>query len=173
MVSLTFAAAINPNLLTALKVIHIVSASYFGLGALLATIFALQVPYTPTIVAKARVMGWGSRTALTMIVPGVLIAGASGIAVTYYEGLSLHTRWVLVSVICYALAFVLGIVSGPLNARMRRLAEAEAHSGKRPSVELLEALAQPTPRILTAATLLLTVILVFLMFAQGRAPFMS
>ena len=163
-------AAVPVAVLNVFKVVHILSAIYFGLGALLATIYSLQVPNTPTLIAKARVMQQGSRVALSMIIPGVLLAGITGILLTAWEGIPFSSRWVLSTIICYALALIIGAASGPITARTRRQTEVEARSGKRPSAELLQALRSPVPSVLTSITLALTVILVLLMFFKQNIP---
>ncbi len=152
-------------------IVHILSAIYFGVGALLATIFSLQVPYTPTLAAKARKMGQSSRVALAMIVPGVVISGITGLILDYQEKLTFGTHWVLISLIVYIIIFVLGAAAGPMTARTRRLAESEARAGKKPSPEIIHALRSPTARILNGVTIVLTLFLVYLMFAKSGAPF--
>ncbi len=159
-------ASASPAITTTLFVLHVLSASYFGLGALFATILALQVPNTPTLSAKARIMNQSNRVALGMIVPGVLLAGIFGIALTAAQGDSLKQAWLIYSLILYAIALVMGGVSGPISARLRRQVESEARSGKKPSAALQQALRSPVPLILTGITLLVTVLLVYLMFAQ-------
>ncbi len=159
-------AITNPAVLTTLKVLHIISAVYFGLGVLVSGILTFQVPNTPTLPAKARTMDINRRVVLLMILPGSIIAGIFGFIVTYGENLSLHNKWILLSTIVFALAFLMGAGSGPVSARARRLAEAEANSGKRPSAELATALRSPVPYIFTGITIVLFIILVVLMFAQ-------
>jgi uncharacterized membrane protein len=162
-------ASVNPTVIKVFQVLHILAASYFGLGALFATILALQVPNTPTLTAKGQVMERASAIALRMIVPGVLLAGITGVILMLMEGYSLRTPWLLISIILYVAALALGGVSGPLNAKLRRQVVKEARSGKKPSADLVKALRSPVPLILTLATLAITMALVILMIAKMPA----
>ncbi len=163
-------AVVNTTLKNILFVLHILSAVYFALGAVLATIFTLQIPNTPTLTAKARVMGNNSRAARMVIIPGAALAGLSGLVLAYIEGPNsfrmFHNGWIIISLVLFVAALVLGGVSGPLAAKLRKRVETEARSGKRPSVELVKALKAPTPYILTGINLLITVALVVLMFMK-------
>jgi uncharacterized membrane protein len=161
-------ATFNPAVLTTFKVLHILSAIYFGLGVLISGVLTFQVPNTPGLPAKARTMEINRRVVLMMVIPGSLIAGIFGFIVTYGEGLGLHTKWILLSTILFVVAFLVGGASGPISARARRLVEAEANSGKRPSAELAAALRSPVPYIFTGIMVLLFAALVVLMFAQPR-----
>jgi uncharacterized membrane protein len=162
-------ATSNQAAITTVKVLHIVAASYFGLGVLLAMIFTLQVPNTPKLTHKARVMANGARVALAMIVPGSLIAGVLGFILANLEGFSIHNKWILISTVLFFVALILGGVSGPINARLRRRVESEARSGKKPSAELLQALRSPVPLIMSFVSLALAIALVVLMFVQRPA----
>ncbi|HKD75371.1 MAG TPA: DUF2269 family protein [Ktedonobacterales bacterium] len=163
-------AVINSTLKNILFILHVLSAVYFALGAVLATVFTLQVPNTPTLTAKARVMGNNSRVARMVIIPGALLAGLSGLVLAYVEGPNsfamFHNGWVIISLALFVAALVLGGVSGPLAAKLRQRVETEARSGKRPSADLVKALKAPTPYILTGVNLLITVALVVLMFTK-------
>jgi hypothetical protein len=163
-------AVVNTTLKNIVFVLHVLSAVYFAFGAVLATIFTLQVPNTPTLTAKARVMGNNSRVARMVIIPGALLAGLSGLVLAYVEGPNsfrmLHNGWVIISLVLFVAAIVLGGVSGPLATKLRQRVETEARSGKRPSADLVKALKAPTPYILTGVNLLITVALVVLMFTK-------
>jgi hypothetical protein len=163
-------AVVNSTLQHIVFILHVLSAAYFALGAVLATVFTLQVPNTPTLTAKARVMGNNSRAARLVIIPGALLAGLSGLVLAYIEGPNsfsmFHNGWVIISLVLFVAALVLGGVSGPLAAKLRQRVETEARSGKRPSAELVKALKAPTPYILTGINLLITVALVVLMFTK-------
>lgn len=149
-----------------LFILHIISAAYFGLGVLLATIFTLQVPNTPTLAAKARVMENNSRVVLAMILPGALIAGVLGIVLALQQFHSLTSqKWVLVSTILFVLCVIIGGATGPMSARTRRFVAAEARSPK-PSRAAYRAANSLTPIVLAGINLALTLALVWLMFAQ-------
>ena len=154
------------NWQNALFVLHILSTVYFALGVVLATIFTLQVPNVPTLKMKAQVMGQSSKVARTMIVPGSILAGGSGFLLTYAQGLSLQTHWVLFSTLLFFAAFLVGGASGPISARTRRTVEQEARGGKKPTLELIKALRSPTPIILMGLNLAILIGLLFLMFVQ-------
>lgn len=159
--------AISGTALFVLKLLHILTASYFGIGVVLATIFTLQVPNTPTLAAKARIMQRSSRVALAMIVPGALLTGICGFVVAFQE--SPHPfdqKWILISTILFGVALVLGAAAGPLSARTRRLVAVEARSGKRPSLALIRALRSPVPLILTSINVAIFVALLYFMFAK-------
>lgn len=158
--------AINPTVLSALQVLHIIAAIYFGLGVLLAIIFALQVPNTPGLTPKAKVMGRASAVALRMVVPGAVLAGALGVAVTVYGRYWLvapNHGWLIASIVLYALVFLLGGAIGPMGARLRRRVDTEARGGKKPTPELLKALRSPVPLILNGVNVALTLALVYVM----------
>ncbi len=158
--------AVSAGVLTAFKVLHILSAVYFGVGVVLATIFTLQVPNTPTLPAKAKVMARSGRAALTILVPGALLAGIFGFVLAFMEfSHPFAQKWILFSTILFVISFVLGAASGPLNARTRRLVEAEARSPK-PSRAAYQAADSLRPIILAGINLAIAVALVYLMFAQ-------
>lgn len=162
--------AISQTTLDVLKVLHILTAIYFGIGVVLATIFTLQVPNTPTLAAKARIMQRNSRVALAMIVPGAILSGIFGFVVAFQE--SAHPfdqKWILISTILFVVAFLLGGAAGPLTARTRRLVTTEARSGKKPSLALLNALRSPVPLILTLINVAIFVALLYFMFAKTPA----
>jgi len=156
----------NQGIVTLMQVIHILLATAFAVGAVLSTVFTLQIPYTPTLVAKSRVMNQNSMVARFLIIPGSLLAGITGFVLAWIEGYGLQQRWVLFSLILFAIAFIVGGISGPMITRTRRLVEVEARSGRRPSGELVIALRSRTPLVLTGITLIVTVALIFLMFAK-------
>ena len=153
---------------TTFLVLHIASAIYFTVGAVLAVIFTLQIPNTPTLAAKARVMRQSSRVALLMIVPGTVIAGITGVLLAVSEdgATTLHHGWIVASIVLFAAAFIVGGASGPTSAKLRRQVEAEARSGKRPSATLIQGLRSPVPFIVTGINLAITVALIVLMFAK-------
>lgn len=157
------ATTTNSNLLTALTALHVIFAAYFGLGVLLAMIFALQLPNTPGLRPKARVMGNASRVALSMVVPGAVLSGALGFAVAITGGFGLRTPWVVQSIVLFAIVFILGGALGPMGARLRRRVEAEAKLAK-PSAEVIAALRSPVSLILNAVNFVITVVLVLIMF---------
>lgn len=150
----------------ALLVLHILSAVYFGLGVVLATIFTLQLPNAPTLKLKAQIMGQSSRAALTMIIPGSVLSGVLGFILAYSQRLSLQTHWVLFSTLLFFAALLVGGASGPISARTRRLVESEARGGKNPSAAALQALRSPTPLILVGINLAIFIALLVMMFAQ-------
>jgi uncharacterized membrane protein len=149
-----------------LLALHVIVAIYFALGVVLATIFTLQVPNTPTLPAKARVMANGSRVALTMIIPGALLAGILGIILAFQQySKPFNHGWIVLSLVLFIAAVVVGGASGPISARTRRMVEAEARSPK-VSDELLQALRSPLPLIFTGLNLLITIALIVVMFVQ-------
>jgi uncharacterized membrane protein len=154
--------------MTALFILHIISAAYFGLGVLLATIFTLQVPNTPTLAAKARVMQNSSRVVLAMLIPGALVAGILGIilAIQQYGSLT-SQKWVFVSTILFVICLIIGGATGPISARARRLVAAQARSPK-PSLAAYRAANSLTPIVLAGINLALTLALVVLMFVQPQ-----
>jgi hypothetical protein len=150
----------------ALFALHVLVSVYFVIGVVLGTIFTLQVPNTPTLTAKARVMGYSNRVALTMIIPGALLAGISGIVLAIQEFSKPFSHpWIVGSLVLFALIVIVGGATGPISARTRRMVEAEARS-PRPSATLVAALRSPLPLIFTAINVLLTIALVVLMFTQ-------
>lgn len=162
--------AMSATALNVLKILHIITAVYFGAGVVLATIFSLQIPNTPTLTAKAKIMRRNSRVALSMIVPGALVTAIFGFIVAWQEyARPFDHRWILYSTILFVLAFLLGGASGPMNARVRRLVETEARSGKKPSAELYKALRSPVALILTLVNVAIFVALLYLMFAKMPA----
>ena len=164
------ATNINQTTLDVLKLLHIITAIYFGLGVVLATIFTLQVPNTPTLAAKARIMQRNSRVVLGMIVPGALLSGILGVVVAFQENPHpFDQKWILLSTILFVIAFLLGGVTGPISARTRRLVTTEARSGKKPTLELIRALRSPLPLILTIINVAIFVALLVLMFAKTPA----
>lgn len=157
---------VNQNAVAVFRVIHILSAVYFALGAILAIIFTLQVPNTPTLSAKARVMGQSSMVARFMIVPGALLAGITGFVVTSIGGRSYTQGWLLVSIALFVLALAIGASSGPTTAKLRRQVETEARSGKRPSAALVQSLNSRAPLALAVVNVAITLLLIVLMFVQ-------
>lgn len=158
--------AVSNGVLTTFKVLHILSAIYFGIGVILATLFTLQVPNTPTLAAKARVMAQSSRAVLTMLVPGALLAGIFGFIVAFQEySQPFSQKWILFSTVLFVISFVLGGATGPISARTRRLVTAEARSPK-PSAAAYRAANSFTPIILIGINLAIAIALVVLMFAQ-------
>ncbi|MBA3824840.1 MAG: DUF2269 family protein [Ktedonobacterales bacterium] len=149
-----------------LYVLHVLTAIYFALGVVLGTIFTLQVPNTPTLSAKARVMGNSSRVALLMIIPGALLAGILGLVLAFQEfSKPFNHGWIVASLVLFIAAVVVGGAAGPISARTRRMVEAEARA-PRPSAALVAALRSPLPLIFTALNLLIAIALVVLMFVQ-------
>ncbi len=147
--------------------LHILAAIYFAVGVVLATIFTLQVPNTPTLAAKARVMGNSSRVVLTMIIPGALVAGILGMVVASqeYGSKPFSQSWIVVSTVLFIAVLVVGGATGPVSARTRRLVESEARA-PRPSAALVAALRSPLPLIFTAINVAITVALIVLMFVK-------
>ena len=158
----------STNWQNALYVLHILSAVYFALGVILATIFTLQVPNVPTLKMKAQVMGQASQVARGMIIPGSILAGVSGFVLTYAQGLSLQTHWVLFSTLLFFAAFLVGGASGPISARTRRTVEQEVRGGKKPTPELIKALRSPAPTIIMGVNLAILIALIVLMFVQPK-----
>jgi uncharacterized membrane protein len=156
----------NTALTSTLNVLHVLTAVYFAVGVVLGTIFTLQVPNTPTLAAKARVMGNSSRVALTMIIPGALLAGILGIALAFQQfNKPFSHGWIVASLVLFIAVVVVGGASGPISARTRRMVEAEARAPK-PSAALVQALRSPLPLVFMGINLLLTIALVVLMFVQ-------
>lgn len=146
--------------------LHVLAAIYFAVGVVLSTIFTLQVPNTPTLAAKARVMGNNSRVVLTMIIPGALLAGILGVIMAYQEFSKPFSHgWINIAMALFVAVIVVGGATGPISARTRRLVEAEARA-PRPSAALVQALRSPLPLIFAGINLLIAIALVVLMFVQ-------
>jgi uncharacterized membrane protein len=162
--------ATSAALLAATTIVHVLAGAIFAIGALVSLLFTLQVPNTPTLVAKARVMGRNSLIVRAMILPGVLLAGVTGVGLVWEQGRTLHERWLLYAIILYAIAFIVGAATGPITSRLRRNVEQEARSGKRPSVEVIRALRSPLSAILATVNVVIVIALVYLMFAKPGNP---
>jgi uncharacterized membrane protein len=159
-------AVVGSSVLTAFKVLHILSAIYFGIGVILATIFTLQVPNTPTLPAKARVMAQSSRVVLTMLVPGALLAGLFGFILAFQEySHPFSQKWILFSTILFVISFIIGGATGPMSARTRRFVAREARSPK-PSPAAYRAANSFVPIIFAGINFAIALALVYLMFAQ-------
>lgn len=133
--------------------LHLIGAFAFLAGLVLAGAAFETARRRDSTSEVALLLGLARRGAL-LVVAGAVLLAPFGLWLVHREGFGYGSRWVVESIVLFAVALALGAYGGRAPKRARRLAEAERGAGPA-SAKLRALLDDPTARIANYLALLL------------------
>jgi uncharacterized membrane protein len=159
--------AANTLLQSILTYSHIGLTIYFALGTILVILYVLQVPNTPTLLAKARVIARSDLATRLMVIPGALLSGITMVLLPAVRGQSIQDRGIVIAIILYLAIMVVAVVFSQRVGKLRQQLSLEARSGKRPSQELMKELKSRLSLVLSLINVVAGTLLIILLASRS------
>jgi hypothetical protein len=157
----------NTVLQSILTYAHIGLTIYFALGTIFVILYMLQVPNTPTLLSKARVIARSDLATRFMVIPGALLSGVTMVLLPAVRGQSIQDGGIAVAIFLYLAIMAVAIAFIQRVGMLRQQLTLEARSGKRPSSKLIKGLKSRLALVLSLVNIVAGTLLIILLASRS------